>query len=71
MKWFSSPSVTSPHIGAFPDEQLGGTSLMRGCSNVQRRVTGVDVVTDRNKKVPAGTVAARADTNRTAYEITR
>ena len=71
MKWFSPPSVTSSHIGALPDERLGGTSLMRGCGDMQRRVTGVNVVTDGNKEVPVGILAARPDTNRTAYEITR
>ena len=71
VKWFSSPSVTSSHIGAFPDERLGGTPLMRGCSDMQHRVTGVNVVTDRNKEVPVGTMATRPDTNRTAHKITR
>jgi hypothetical protein len=71
VKWFSPSSVTSSHIGAFSDEQLGGTSLMRGCSDMQRRVTAVHVVTDRGKEVPVGTLAARPDTNRTDYEITR
>ena len=71
VQWFSSPSVTSSHIGTCSHEQLGGTSLLRGCRDMQRRVTGVHVMTDRNKEVPVGTVAARPDTNRTACEITR
>jgi hypothetical protein len=71
VEWFGSPSVAGSHNGTFADEQLGGTSLMRGCSDMQRRVTGIDVVTDRNEEVPVGTLAARPETNRTADEIRR
>ena len=67
----SSPSVTTANVGASRDERLGEFSEMRGGSDMQRRVTGVYVVTDRNKEVPVGTLAARPDTNRTAHEITR
>src|SRR5947209_897568 len=66
----SSPSVTSSHIGALSDEQLGGISLMRGCGDMQGRVAGVNVVTDRNKEVPVGTLAARPNANRAGHEIT-
>jgi hypothetical protein len=60
---FGSPSVTSAHIGAFRDERLGDFSLMRGCRDMQRRVTAVNVVTDRDQEVRVGTFAARPDKN--------
>ena len=63
---FSSSSVTSANVGASSDERLGGISLIRGGSDMQGRVTGVDVVTDRGKEVRLGIMAGRADTNRTA-----
>ena len=71
VKWFSSPAVSSSHRAASTDEQLGGTSSMRGGSDMQRRVTGIDVVTDSTEEVPVGILAARPDTNRSAYEIGR
>ena len=44
---------------------------MRGGSDVQRRVTGVDVVTDRSEEVRLGILAARPDVNRTDRKIAR
>lgn len=68
---FSAPPVTRAHVGAFFDEQLGDTSLVRGGSDVQRRVAGVDVVMDRDKKVSVGIVATRPTANRTGHELRR
>ena len=68
---FGSPSVASANVGALADERLGEFSLMRGGSDVQRRVAGVDVVTDRSKEVRLGILAARSDTNRTGRETRR
>jgi hypothetical protein len=65
------PSVASAHIGALRDERLGEFSSIRGGSDVQRRVTAVDVVTDRRKKVRVSILAARPDTNRTTCERER
>ena len=71
MEWLSSPSVTSANVGASRNERLGEFSLMRGRSDMQRRVTAVHVVTDRTKEVCLGILAARPDTNRRACEIAR
>src|SRR3954465_12728074 len=68
---FSSPAVTSANIGASRNQRLGDFSLMRGRSDMQRRVTAVHVMTDCGKEVRLGILAARPDTNRTAREITR
>src|SRR3954471_11705634 len=68
---FSSPAVTSANIAASRNKRLGDFSLMRGGSDMQRRVTAVHVMTDRGKEVGLGILAARPDTNRTACEIAR
>jgi hypothetical protein len=68
---FGSASVTSAHISALRDERLGELSSIRGGSDMQRRVTAVDVVTDRSKEVRVSILAARPDTNRTACERER
>jgi hypothetical protein len=68
---FSSPSVASADAGTSHDERPGDLSLMRGGGDMQRRVTGVDVVTDRNQEVRLGILAGRPDLDRTAREIGR
>ena len=68
---FGSPSVTSAYIGAFRDERLCKFSLIRGGSDMQGRVTAVDVVTDRSKEIRVSILAARPDTNRTTCERER
>jgi hypothetical protein len=57
---FSSPSVASANVGASRDERVGEFSLMRGSSDMQRRVTAVDVVMDRSKAIRLGVLAARS-----------
>ena len=71
MERFSSPSVPSANVGASRDERLGESSLMRGGSDVQRRVAGVYVMTDRSKEVRLRILAARPCMNRTACEAAR
>jgi hypothetical protein len=61
---FGSPSVAGANRGALCDERLGESAVMGGGSDMQCRVTRVDVVTNRDKEVGAGIRAARSDPKR-------
>ena len=71
VEWFGSPSVAGANVGASRDERLSEFSLMRGGRNMQRRVTRVDVVTDRSKEERLWILTGRPDMYRTACEIPR
>jgi hypothetical protein len=62
---FGSPSVAGANRGAFSDERLGESSVMGGGGDMQCRIARVDVVTNRDKEVGAGILAARSDPKRT------
>jgi hypothetical protein len=63
---FGSPSVAGANRGALCDERLGESSVMGGGDDMQCRVARVDVVTNRDKEVGAGILAARSDPKRMA-----
>ncbi len=66
---FGAPSVTSADISTSCDEEFGKFSLVRGGSDVRRRVSGVHVMMDRTKEVRVRILATRSDADWTGGEI--
>jgi hypothetical protein len=67
---FGSPSVTGANHGAMCNERLGESSMRGGSDNMQCRVARIDVVTNGQKEVGAGILAARSDPKRMSSEAT-
>jgi hypothetical protein len=61
---FGSSSVAGANRGALCDERLGQCSVIGGGGHMQCRVARVDVVTNRNKEVGVGILAARSHPKR-------
>jgi len=61
---FGSPPVAGANRGALCDERLGESPVIGGGGDVQGRVAGVHVVTNRDKEVGAGILAARSGPKR-------